>query len=83
MSFNDGGAIICFCVLVPFVVVGEVYLTGSFCYHLDTSANAWLDIDSVIAVCVSRKVLALQRLIDYINVLRHINTKRVVQCQNR
>ncbi len=22
-------------------------------------------------------------LIDYINVLRHINTKRVIQCQNR
>ncbi len=30
-----------------------------------------------------RKEIIESALIDYIKVLRHINTKRVIQCQNR
>ncbi len=33
--------------------------------------------------CDPKKIAVQERLIDYIKVLRDINTKRVIQCQNR
>ncbi len=60
------------------MAIGWIY--NHFAIIVTTARNSGMIVSDV---CLKLLLIGRDWLIDYIKVLRHINTKRVIQCQNR